>query len=211
MSAEEKDASSCALAATSYLGILNEDDFHAFYRLATRMQVGGKAIDYTLGIGVFFFGAGVYGVFAGRDPDSVIMWLTLGTLGLAGWWLTRSSAKKIWRDGSGLRHPYRGRVSEVSLETRVNEVNATIPWTAFTAYAQHERVIVLRTDDQLLIPLTRGFFESEEEWSKVEKIIRENVAPKQAASRSPGYGVLLFLAAVVLIFLLWLASTSIQN
>lgn len=211
MTADEQDRSSSDSAAISYFGILSEDDFHAFYRMATRMQAGSNVVDYALGAGVFFFGAGVYGVFAGRDPENVILWFVLGGLGLSGWWLTRNSARKMWSEGAGFHQPYRGRVSDVSLETRVSDVNATIPWTTITAYAQDEQVVVLRTDDQTLIPLSRGFFESDEEWDRVEKIIREKVAGNELSSRTFGYSVLLFLAAIMLIFLLWLASTSIQK
>jgi hypothetical protein len=97
------------------------------------------------------------------------------------------------------------------LETRVNDVNATIPWTTIVAYAQDEEVVVLRTDDHILIPLSRGFFESDEEWDRVEKIIRKTVAGNESSSRTFGYSVLLFLAAIMLIFLVWLANTSIQE
>jgi len=92
---------------------LSEDDFYAFYRMATRMRAGSNVVDYALGAGVFFFGAGVYGVFAGRDPENVILGFVLGGLGLGGWWLTRSSARKMWSDASGFHQAYRGRVSHV--------------------------------------------------------------------------------------------------
>lgn len=189
---------------------LTEEEFQVVFRLAARRRIG-QSIDYLLGAGIFCIGGSLFSVLSNRADAYTVGAFLVGVLALVAWLSLRVGARDAWRDTPSLRRQYHGRVTDDALEAPLPGGEKRIPWTDFLGYQERDGVIVLTADDQLFIPLARSFFDTDEQWNQVKRIVDTSVTgrPAKAAwERLPD--VVMWILIAFLLFMFWFVNRVID-
>ena len=191
-----------------YQGELTEDDYVTIVRLHRQLFPGVRTIaEWSLWFGLAFLVMAGWAYLGVRDnPWEALFWVILATPCLLFGWARRPDARKTWRTSPEVRGPYSGRVTEQGLETRLSGTDARLPWSALGLRAATPNAMVLLAG-RAVIPLVRGFFGSEHDWTAARSLIERNVPGPGNQLREGGRTlrstVLLWLVLLMFLFLTW--------
>jgi hypothetical protein len=195
-----------------YSGALTEDEFVGVHRLSKQLRPNEvDLLDYALVGGILFFAVGLFGALNGGGLSDAPMWILLGSMAILFWRGAQPDPRRLFQESTALRELYRGRLTGKALEARLHGVDSRIPWPFFTAYLELDRVILLVVGDHTYVPILRGFFGSDEDWSEARKLIGARLKRREIKISARFKTILYWLVAALVIGLFWSVSSRIQR
>ena len=184
------------LSPVEFRGSLNESTYVRALRLAGASP---------LLLGYILVGGGIAAAFAYSKLDRPISWsvpLLMLLLGAYVLFAPTLTARRALRTGSILRTPFSGHADESAFVTESVHGRATLPWETFYRAALSSDMILLHTSAQLFRILSRDFFASEDDWTRLSELVRAKVPIKRPGRQAFKVGILWFVI-VVLTFVAW--------
>jgi hypothetical protein len=86
------------------------------------------------------------------------------------------AARKLW-ESPGTQRPLKGTITDQGITYVLPEGENFIPWARFNRLQKTDDLLTLVRNDGLLLVFPQGFFKSQSEWQKFNKLVNSKVSP----------------------------------